>query len=292
MITDILIGGLLLGGIYALIALGLTLIFGVSQILNVAHGDLLMLGALASYLIFSTVAINPFITLPLLMAVLLGIGIIFERGLIRPVYKKPAELLLVVSIIVTLGASMLITDVTAWWTGMNLGKSYFGVDYSIPPIEIGDTRISSIRLISLLSIFNAAIILHIFVRRSYTGKAIRAITQDREAAMAVGINISKISMITFGIGTMLAGLAGFFMVMITTVTAYSGMPLTFKALTILILGGMGSFAGSILGAIIIGLIEANVAFFAGATWSPMMAILILIIILIIRPQGLFGKGRR
>lgn len=286
---DIVIGGILLGGIYALTALGLSMIFGVSKTLNIAHGDLVVLNAALAFIISIVFTQNLFLIISISIVLLCVIGLAFEKALIKPLYKKPSEFFLISTIIVTIGASMIIQDLTSWGMGLVYGGSHFGFGYIMPPFIIGGVPISGVRLILLLLVSVIIVFLHIFLRKTYAGKAIRATIQDREIAMALSVNVDRISTATFIIGVVLAAIAGLFMILIATVSTYGGLPLTFKALTIVILGGMGSFVGTLIGALIIGLVESFTSYYAGTAWSPVMAFLILIIMLMIRPQGLMGR---
>ncbi len=282
---QLLIGGLLLGGIYALAAFGLSICFGVLNILNIAHGEFLMLGSLLSYSLFAALGLNPFITVVVVVPVFFILGTLFHNFLLKPISNKPEHELLIASILVTLGASLAIEDLTSFfWT-----TPITGIDYSLRAINLGGIVISSLRLVILGFIVLITIALHFFLKRTFTGKAIRAITQDRNGARIVGINLSRISSIAFSLGISMAAAAGVFYVTLFTVTPVIGIPLTIKYLCIIVLGGLGSLFGSLTGGIILGISEALTGYYIGTEWSPTVAFIILILILIIRPEGLFGK---
>ena len=291
---QLLVGGLLLGGIYGLAAFGLSISFGVLNVLNLAHGEFLMLGSLASYSAFVFLGMNllsflavilwGFISAVLVtpLFVLLGVG--FYTLFVKPVSDKPPHQLLVASILVTLGASLAIEDLTAFFWE----RPVTGIEYSLPAIEVGRVVISSLRLLILFFISVLAVLLQICLKKTFTGKAIRAITQSREGVKVVGIPISRISAFTFGLGVALAASAGVFYVTLFTVTPVIGIPLTVKYLCVVVLGGLGSLVGSVVGGLILGVTEALTAYYVGAEWSPCIAFVLLISILIIRPSGLFG----
>ncbi len=283
-ILQLIIGGILLGGIYALAAFGLSLIFGVSRVLNIAHGDMLMLGALMSYGVFSFMGVNPFYSLFIILPFFFAVGMVFERFLIRPIAGRPQHEALVASVLITLGASLTIADLTSFFTGADVK----GISYSLPPLNIGLFSVSSLRLLVLGVILVLTLCLHFYLRRTFTGMAIRAITQEREGAMLVGVNISRVSMVTFGIGTSTAAAAGMFFAILFAVTPFMGIPLTVKYLAIIVLGGLGSLVGSLVGGLILGLTESFTGFYLGTQWSPTVAFLVLILILLFRPRGLFG----
>lgn len=275
-----------MGGIYALAALGLSLSFGVLRILNIAHGDFLMLGALTAYWIFSLFKINPFLVVFIIVPIFFAAGLLFERFLVRPIAARPAGQLTISSILVTLGASLAIEDVASFIWGAEIK----GISYSLPSLKLGELIIPTVRLAALGFIALVTLAIHLFLKYSRSGRAVRAITQERDGAMIVGINIPKISMFAFGLGSALAGAAGVFHATLFTISPFIGIPLTLKYLVIIVLGGLGSIAGTLVGALILGVAEAVTGIWPGGDWSPGVAIIILIVILLIRPKGLFGAG--
>jgi branched-chain amino acid transport system permease protein len=183
----------------------------------------------------------------------------------------------------------MIEDATSYsLTGQ--GVNFFSISYVFPALTVGGVTLPiTARLISLIAVTMLAVILQIVIRRTLTGKIIRALIQDREAAVSLGVNVERMSAITFGIGVALAAMAGLFMLLITSLTAYAGIELTIKSLTIIILGGLGSFPGSIIGAVILGMAESYASFYGGASWAPLVSLIILVLILLVRPRGLFGE---
>jgi len=193
---QLLVGGVLLGGIYGLAAFGLSITFGVLNVLNLAHGEFLMLGSLLSYGLFVGLGINPFISAIVVIPIFMLLGIGFYLLLLKKISDKPPHQLLVASILVTLGASLFIEDVTAFFWE----RPVTGISYSLPPLELAGVVISSTRLLILLFIFVLALGMQLYLRRTYVGKSIRAITQCREGAKVVGIPISRVSALAFSIG--------------------------------------------------------------------------------------------
>lgn len=289
----LIIAGLLLGGIYAMISFGLTLTFGISRILNVAHGDFLVLGSVMGLMLVFNIGLNPFATLLVIVPFFFLIGMAFERGLIRTILKQSPEKALATSIVVTAGLSMAIEDSTSFFLGQSGGYfgglGYISIPYNLPPINIAGFYIPTIRLLSLIFIIIIAVLLYLLISKTYFGKIIRATIQDRETAMILGANVNRISTITLGLGISLAAVSGLFFAMITSFSPFAGLGLTVKALTIVVLGGLGSLIGSLVGGLIIGLIESYVSFYIGTEWAPTASILILILILLVKPSGLFGK---
>lgn len=286
-LLQLLISGVLLGGIYALAAFGLALIFGVSNILNLAHGEFLMLGALMCFLLGDLFGINPFASLLLMIPLFFGLGALFERGLLRIVLAKVGHEQLTASVLVTLGLSLFIEDMVRFlWGGEE--KSLY---YSLPPIILGDGElvISSVRLLALGCIVVVTLAMHWVLRRTYVGKAIRAVTQNRRGALLVGVPVSAIGILTWGMGTVLAATAGVFYLLLYSINPFIGLPLTLRYLCIIVLGGLGSLFGALLGGLILGLAEVWTGYLLNPHWQQTVAFLLLVILLLVRPQGLFGR---
>ncbi len=282
--VQIMIGGILQGGIYALGAFGLSLIFGVLRVLNVAHGDFLVLGGLTTYWLYTAFGLSPFLSIGLVLPAFALVGMVAEGLLIRPIRARTSHEFLVASILITLGLALAIEDLGAFL----MAQPVKGIDYSLPPLRVGSVVISTLRLLSLGVIVILTIGLHAFLKKTRTGKAIRAVIEDREGAMLAGINVSAVSRNTFGIGIALTAAAGVFFITIIPVDPHLGIPLTLKYLSIIVLGGIGNLPGTLLGAVVLGLAESLVGFWLGAEWSVTVAFVILVGILLLRPKGLLG----
>jgi len=282
--AQLLIGGVLQGGIYALGAFGLSIIFGVLRVLNVAHGDFLMLGGMLTYWLYTTWELPPWAAVAVVFPLFFLGGLAVERGLIRPIAGMPHHEFLVASILITLGVALAIEDMTAF----ALTQPVKGIDYFLPPVRLGGLVVSSLRLILLGIIVGLTAAIHLFLRRTFTGKALRAVMEDREGAMLAGIDIGAASGIAFGLGTALTATAGVFFVTLIPVEPHIGLPLTLKYLAIIVLGGVGHLPGTLAGSVVLGLAESLVSFYVGAEWSLTVAFLILIGILLLRPRGLLG----
>ena len=286
-LIQVLIGGLLQGGMYALGAFGLSLVFGVLGILNVTHGDFLMLGGLLCYGAYVALGLDPLVALLVVIPVFFGVGCLFERVLIQPLLAKSPHELLMGSILVTLGAALAIEDLVPFvWT-----QSFSGIPYPVRSLVIGDVVIPTLRLAILLGIITLTLLLHVFLRRTSVGIALRAMTEDRQGAMLVGIDVPRLSMLAFGIGTALVATAGVAHVVLYSITPAMGIPLTLKYLTIVVLGGVGSLLGAVCGGVLLGLSEALTSLYVGPEWAPTVAFVVLIVALVTRPQGLFGVQR-
>jgi branched-chain amino acid transport system permease protein len=281
---QLLIGGVLQGGIYALGAFGLSIIFGVLRVLNVAHGDFLMLGGMLTYYIYTAWGVPPWGALLAVFPLFFAAGLLVERVLIRPIGGMPHHEFLVASILITLGIALAIEDMTAF----ALTQPVKGIDYLLPPIRLGGVVVSSLRLTFLALIVALTAALHLFLQRSFMGKALRAVMEDREGALLAGIDVKRTATVAFGLGTALTATAGVFFVTLIPVDPHIGIPLTLKYLAIIVLGGVGNLPGALAGSVVLGLSESVVSFYVGAEWSLTVAFFVLIGILLLRPRGLLG----
>jgi branched-chain amino acid transport system permease protein len=280
---QLILAGVLQGGTYALAAFGLSLIFCITDVLNITHGEFLMLGGLVTYILFAVTGLNPFLILLVVIPVFILIGFGYQRAFIRPILNRPPRQLLFSSIVVTVGIATAIEDTTSFiW-----GPTVKGVSFSMPALNIGGIVISPLRVSILILIIGLTVFLHFYLKKTFVGKAIRAILQNREGAVVIGINVPKIVMIVFGIAIGLAGAAGVFYVLLFTIGPFIGLPLTIRYIAIVMLGGSGSLLGSLVGGIILGVAETFAGFFLGAHWSLSVAFFTLVLVLLLKPEGLF-----
>ena len=297
-----IIDGLLLGGIYALAALGISLTFSVTNILNLAHGNLIMMGAVGTFVFYSLLggsALGPVALLATLLLVLLvftALGAAIEYGLVRPILKNFSDIL-ISGILVTVGLALVLQDVGAYILvkdPANFSRSTT-ISLTLPFINsvvVGGYYLASSKLFSMIVILAASAGLYLFFKRTYLGMAMRSISQDRGAATIVGVNLRRISIITFAIGTLFAGFAGFILVIDQTADPALGLGYTIKLLTIMVLGGVKSPLGPVAGGLLLGVIELLVASIFGAYWVSAVSLIILISILLISPTGLTGSRIR
>ncbi|UCF56725.1 MAG: branched-chain amino acid ABC transporter permease [Deltaproteobacteria bacterium] len=292
---DILITGIIMGTFYALLALGLSLIFGILKIVNFAHGEFFMIGAYAYALIALRLKIPPFLALLPVIFVGMLLGVVIERLLMRPLYQKYTEWGAMrdeYAIIVTFGLSLFL---------MNLANQIFG-PYAISGpglrplrerIILGDiVMMSSHRILAFGVGAGILIIAYLLLRYSPWGKVIQAVSQNRFGASIAGINSIKVSAIVFGISGVLAGLSGALLCPIFSAEPFVGALPAVKSFVIVVLGGMGSVPGSILGAYLLGVLEQFGAVYISYTYRDTFGFLILIVVLLLRPQGIFGEKAR
>ena len=284
-LIQIIVNGLLLGGMYAIISVGLTLIFGVIKLTNFAHGELLMIGMYAVYLLTKYLGIHPYAAAPPVIVLLFVIGAAIQRFIMQPLMNADPE----IQIFATVGLSTAL---------MNLALLVFGANMlSVPATGLREgLTIGSVQLIySNIVMFATAVVLvvglHFFLSRTYMGRAIRATAQNRFAAPLMGINVKKVYILTFGIGAGCVGLASALVAPTYAVFPTIGTYFVLTAFVIVVMGGMGSIFGAFAGSMIIGLVDSLSGYYIAPDLKEVVYFIIFIIILIARPTGLFGLGR-
>ncbi len=281
-ILQLAINGLTLGGIYALIAIGLTLIFGVVRIVNFAQGEFLMIGMFATFWIFSLLKIDPYIALFIFTPLLFLLGMGTERLIIKPIQNAPP----IAQIFSTFGLSIVLQN-----GALMLWKSDYRsleTSYSNAVINWAGLMINVPRLVAFLVAVGIVILLYLFLQKTYLGKAMNAVAQDRDAAQLMGVDINKIYMVAFGVGIGLEGLAGALIMPIYATYPTVGFTFGLIAFVVVVLGGLGNMIGAFLGGLIIGLVESFSGFYISPELNTAIYFLIFVLVLIIRPSGLMG----
>ena len=279
------LNGIMLGLNYALIALGLSLIFGIMGIVNFAHGEMYMLGGYVAYFMVGQLGFNFFLTLIAVIIVIGSLGLLLEKLLFRPLMARPKEAL--TSMIAAVGLA---------WVLQMLAVIFFGeLDRNVPStfhgiINLGGVVITKERLATILMGVCFIIVLNLFLIKTKTGKAIRAIAQDKEAAALQGVQVGRISALSFGIGCAIAGTAGALMAPIFSINPFLGGEVILKAFLVVILGGMGSIPGAMLGGLVLGFIESLGSLFFTVPTVSVITFVLIIILLIAKPQGLLGHA--
>lgn len=282
--AQLLVNGLMLAGLYALLALGLNLVFGVMRVINFAHGELVMLGGFVAYWAFSTLGLHPFLALPLSAAALFGAGWVVQRVLMERVLAGPP----MAALLVTFGLSLVI---------VNVGLLVFGADIRSIPVATGTLRLGPVvvpraRGIAFLTAVALTGLVVAFLRWSALGRAIRATAEHPEVAITCGVDVRRTRLVTFALGSALGAAAGTLLMVILPMDPQSGGLLILKAFAVIIIGGLGSVAGGLLGALVLGVAEVAGAFFLATVFGEVMAYLLLLAILLVRPAGLLGVAER
>ena len=282
------INGILMGSIYGLTALGLTVIFGVLKVINFAHGSLIMVSMYVAYWAIIFTGVHPYIALIVVVPVMYFFGYYLQDIIIKPIFKAEKDIREPITvIIVTTGV---------WYILDNLTLLIFGPQYrSIQNnplrgkmLEFGDMLISVPKLWGFVTAVITAFAIYWFLQKTRTGRAIRATSLDREAASLMGINQFKIYNIAFGIGTAVVGISAVTLVPFYNIFPSVGVLFDIKGFIIVVLGGLGSIGGAILGGIIIGLIESIAPMFMTATWAEAIVYALFLVVLFVKPSGLFG----
>ena len=285
-ILDITIGGLLTGGIYALTAVGLNLQYGVARVLNIAHGEFIMLGAFATYLLYTLFGINPLVSLAIGGPIVFIIGFLIHNTLFQYLRSSSESIGAFEgrSLLASFGLLFIIQNVAL----LSWGPEIKGYTYLAEPVNILGTIFAANRLVALFFAVAIGLAFYLFLVRTRIGKAIRAAAQDPAEAQLMGVNIRRVLGLCFGLGALMAGLAGSLISMMFEITPHMGLPYTVIALIVVVLGGLGSIPGSFIGGLILGLIGSIVTYIDPGL-SMVAYYMIFILLLLVKPTGILGK---
>jgi|SRR5688500_12716037 len=283
MVGQVIVSGILAGALYAMVALGLALIFGVMRVINIAHGPLLMLGAYATYFLYTATGINPYLTLPITMGALFVVGMLLQRTLVFRVVDAPE----LSSLLLTFGVSIALVNLAQ----LGFSSDLRAVEFLTGSFLVGPVALSKSRLVAFLVAAAITAAAFVFLKSTRVGKAIRATSQSREVAMVCGINVQRIHLLTFGLAAALAGAGGTLIAMIVAIQPEMGQIWTFKSFLVIVLGGAGNYPGALLGGMLLGLVEQLASLFLTTQLSEAVAYVLLVVVLLVRPTGLLG-GRQ
>lgn len=287
-IAQSLLSGLLVGALYGIAALGLSLVFGVLKILNVAHGELLMFGGYAAFWSFNKLGIDPYLSLVIVVPLLAILGMLLHLGLFSKVIHFDEENRIKNSMLIGFGLTLIFqTLAVRLWEA---DERKITTAYSTDSFDILGLQLPYVRFSSLIIGAIVVIALQIFLRRTYWGKAIRATAEDWRTAALTGIDIRKMYLVTFSLGSMLAGLAGMLVTVQYNLSPHIGLGWTLKALIVVVLAGLGSMPGTFLGGIMLGVAEAISSLVFGGQYRELVGLVLFLVVLSVRPQGLFGAN--
>src|SRR5512138_202154 len=279
------LSGLLVGGVYALIGIGLSIIFGVMRVINFAHGELMMLGMYATWLASRWLGLDPYVALLGVAPLLFFLGVFLQRVFINRVLNAPAHN----QILLTIGLGLIMANGTM--LAFTSDYRILTTSYSSSSFDLAGLSVSQPLLYSFLITAAITAALFWFLQSTDTGQAIRATAQDREAAQLMGINVRWMSVLAFGIGSALAGAAGTLVAPTYYIFPQVGGEFTLKAFVIVVLGGMGSVLGATLGGIIVGMTESLAAVYVASGLKELVVFVLFLGLLLFRPSGLMGKSR-
>lgn len=285
-LTDLanpLIMGILLGGLYALIALGLSLVFGVMKMINVAHGDLVLFGSYFAYAAMTILGIDPILSLILGMPLMFFIGFIIQRYLMGRVIRKSME----APLLIAFGISLMLQNIQQIiWTPMSKGLT---TSYALKSFSVGELYFPLVYLLNFIVAIVVTILFREFLRKTYLGRAISGVAQDRRAAQLMGINTERVYAFAFAIAMVIAAIAGVFLGLTFPFTPQSGISFLIIAFGVVIIGGLGSMFGTLIGGIVLGIAQAVGGYFLGSTAQMLVVYVIVLLVLSIRPRGFFGR---
>ncbi len=289
LVLQTLVNGILIGGLYGCVAVGFSLVWGVSNIINLTHGIFVILGAYITFWLFNLYHIDPFLTIPISAAALFLVGYLTQKFLLNYVvgYTQQPGFGVFLSLILTFGLARVFENImVVIWSGdwRSVTTVYSGFSFQICGVSVPYVRVA-VFVVALIS----AGLLSLFLDRTRIGMAIRAITFNRVGAQIVGIELDRIYNITFAIGAALAGTAGSLVSLIYSFSPFLSVPYLSWAFVIVVMGGLGSIYGAIAGGILLGIIESTATVYVGPGYQQAIGFIILVLLLIFRPQGLFGK---
>jgi branched-chain amino acid transport system permease protein len=275
--------GLVLGGLYACIAVGFSLVWGVLNVINILHGSFIVLGSYVAYFAYVHLGIHPFISIIIAGGVLYAVGYLVQAGIINRVISAPV----LITLTLTFGLDLILNNAmlvafTADYRGISLAHPLGSLE--IGPVFLPGDRVAAMALAILLTI-----LLYRLLRDSRIGRAIVAVRMDREAASLMGVDIKRINAITFAIGAFMAGAAGALLSIIFPISPLNGPLFLGKAFVVCVLGGLGSVPGALAGGLLLGLIESFTSYWLGPERAVTVSFALLLVLLFIRPSGLMGR---
>jgi len=286
LILQVLVNGVLLGGLYGIMALGMSLIWGVMKIVNVAHGALIMFGAYITFWIFTLWGWDPFLSLPATILVLFVYGYLLQRSILNLIVRGQ----LFLTLLITFGIDVVMVNLARIFWSSDLRQVtplYAGANFAI-----GGLTIPYVRLLVFVTTIVLSLLFLLLLEHTRLGRSIRATAQELRAARLTGIPVGHIYAMTFGLGSALAGAAGAMWGMLFPITPIMGRTLTLKSFVVAVLGGLGTMLGPIVGGLVLGVAESFTSTFIGPTYPNAISFGLLVLILIFRPTGVLGRRER
>jgi branched-chain amino acid transport system permease protein len=284
LLLQVVVNGILAGGILAVVALGFSLVWGIMNIINLSHGAFIMMGAYLSYVLFTSLHVDPFVSVPIAFAAMFAFGYVLQRFVINFVVRAP----MLTTFLLTFGLSLLLVNLALLifhGDSKAVTPAYGGSNFALGPVTVPWVKLWT--LVVALAITGA---MQLWLGRSKTGRAIRATSMDIGAAQLTGVRVAHLYAIVFGLGAGLAGAAGVLVGLNQSLNPSMGDPYIIKAFVVCVLGGLGSVEGALVGGLVFGVIEALGTQFIGTGLPDAVALVVLIVVLLVRPRGIMGRA--
>jgi branched-chain amino acid transport system permease protein len=288
---ELVIGGLSLGGIYALLAFAMSLTISTTRVLNVAHGVFFVWGGATFVILSQRLRLHPALAIVILTGLFFVLALLFERGIVRTLLGRSQQMLLVGSIMATFGLGLSMESALGYgWVTFVDPYPVFSSPQAMFPIRLGADALSGSRLLILAFVVVAVTAFHLFLQKTFLGKGARAMAQNFDGFLVIGLNPYRLSLILFTLAIVATAISGAFYVLAVPLNPYEGLPLTLKSFTVVILAGVGNLPATLVAGALLGLAEVATSQFLGTVWAPAVSLAVLFLVLVVKPTGLFGKG--
>ena len=289
--VELIVGGLSLGGIYALLAFALSLTISTTRILNVAHGVFFVWGGAVFVILSQHLKLHAVLAIVVLTAVFFALAVLFQLGIVRPLLGRSVHLLLVGSIMATFGLALSMESALGYgWVTWVDPYPVFASSLAMFPVSVAGVSLSGSRLIILAFVIVVVMAFHLFLQKTFWGKGARAMAQNFDGCVVIGLNPYRLSMMLFTLAIMATAISGAFYVLAVPLNPYEGLPLTLKAFTVVILAGVGNLPATLVAGAVLGIAEVITSQFLGTVWAPAVSLALLFLVLVFKPTGFFGKG--
>jgi branched-chain amino acid transport system permease protein len=288
---ELVLGGLSLGGVYALLAFAMSLTISTTRVLNVAHGVFFVWGGAAFVVLSQRLALHPVLALAALVALFFVLALAFQWVIVRPLLGRSVHLLLIGSIMATFGLALSMESALGYgWVTLVDPYPVFSSSLAMFPVRLGEISLSGSRLVILAFVLVTVTAFHLFLQKTFLGKGARAMAQNFDGFLVIGLDPYRLSLILFTLAIVATAVSGAFYVLAVPLNPYEGLPLTLKSFTVVILAGVGNLPGTLVAGAVLGLAEVLTSQFLGTVWAPAVSLTILFLVLVFKPTGLFGKG--
>lgn len=289
--VELIVGGLSLGGIYALLAFALSLTISTTRILNVAHGVFFVWGGAVFVILSQHLELHPALAILALTAIFFAFALLFQWGIVRPLLGRSVHLLLVGSIMATFGLALSMESALGYgWVTYVDPYPVFASSLAMFPVSVAGVSLSGSRLIILAFVLVVVMAFHLFLQNTFWGKGARAMAQNFDGCLVIGLNPYRLSLMLFTLAIVATAISGAFYVLAVPLNPYEGLPLTLKAFTVVILAGVGNLPATLVAGAVLGIAEVVTSQFLGTVWAPAVSLALLFLVLVVKPTGFFGKG--